>query len=169
MKALSLRDLSDTADSVENAIVAIRVAGGLTPALANNLKQLVRLELLTDEVIWAILAQAPIDPLGVYGAMKHMGVWALSVSDFTMVQVLAKVGATPVAAMRIDLMSDDMTFVVWEAQQLVLRSTLSAGEIEEILRKPGTTENTVLSCIDKHMRQAVTLGTRNYERANPQR
>lgn len=169
MKTLLLEDLVETADSVENAIVAIKVSGGLTPALANNLKQLARLELLTDEVIWAILAQAPIDPLGVYGAMKHMGVWALSVSDFTMVQVLAKIGAVPVAAMRIDLMSDDLTFVAWENQQLVMKSTLSSGEIEATLRKPGTTENTVLSLIDKHMRQAVTHGTRNFERANPQR
>lgn len=161
MKTLSLGEYANGAlDHDDVAHVTIKVQAPL-PRFVDNLKTLSRLELLTDEVVLSLLAQAPIDPLGVYGAMKHMGVWAFSPLDFTVMQVLAKKGDLAVALMRIDLMSDDITFVALEEGQLVQVSVLEADFIAEKLRTPGTTEASILHLIQTHMKGAIDQGLRN--------
>lgn len=161
MKPLSFGEFVDSAEDLEVAHVALKVQAPMPPRLIENLRTLRRLELLTDEVVVSLLAQAPIDPLGIYGAMKHMGAWAFSPLDFTMVQVLAKKGAQPVALMRIDLMSDDITFVVLEKNQLVQKSVLAADYLAEQLKTPGTSETYILGIIQRHMKSAMDVGRRN--------
>jgi hypothetical protein len=157
---LTLGEFTDNAMDLDGAHVMLKVQAPL-PKLVDNLKTLRRLELLTDEVVLSLLAQAPIDPLGVYGAMKHMGVWAFSPLDFMMIQVLAKKGDLPVALMRLDLMSDDITFVALEKGQLVEVSVLEANFIAEKLRTPGATEENILYLIQTHMKGAIDQGLRN--------
>jgi len=161
VKSLSLGEFVDSAEDLEVAHVALKVLAPVPPRLVENLKALRRLELLTDEVVVSLLAQAPIDPLGIYGAMKHMGTWAFSPLDFTMVQVLAKKGDQPIALMRIDLMSNDMTFVALEKKQLVEKSVITADYFVAQLQTPGTTETHILRLIQKHMKDAVDAGQRN--------
>jgi hypothetical protein len=157
----TLGEFADQADDVEGGAVALRIKAPVPPQLVDNLRKLRKLELLTDEVVWSLIAQAPIDPLGVYGAMKDMGVWAFSGVDFTMVQVLAKAKDVPVALMRIDLMSDDITFVALEKGQLVQVSVIEAAFMEETLRRPGATETSVLALIQQHMKGAIDKGLLN--------
>jgi hypothetical protein len=160
VKTLSLGEYADSALDLEVAHVTVKIQSPM-PRLVDNLKTLRKLELLTDEVVMSLLAQAPIDPLGIYGAMKYMGAWAFSPLDFTMVQIIAKKGDAPVALMRIDLMSDDITFVALEKGQLVQVSVLEADFIAEKLRTPGTTEGTILTLIQTHMKEAIDKGLRN--------
>ena len=160
-------DSNDTPD-VEAALVALKAKAPLPPKMVENLRKLKKLELLTDEVIWSLLAQAPIDPLGVYGAMKGMGVWAFSPVDFTMVQVLAKSGNMPVALMRIDLMSDDLVFVALNEQKhLVQCSVIEADFLASKLASPNATEQSILALIQQHMKGAVDTGLKNAGVAKP--
>jgi hypothetical protein len=161
VKPFSLGQFVDGADDLEEAHVVLKVRAPMPPRLVENLRTLRRLDLLTDEVVMSLLAQAPIDPLGIYGAMKHMGAWAFSPHDFTMVQVLAKKGNKPVALMRIDLMSDDITFVALEKNQLVQTSVLEAHYLVEEMQRAGMTETNILRIIQDHMKGAVDTGLRN--------
>lgn len=128
------------------------------PKLLENMKRLKRLGLLDGHVLLSLLAQAPVDPLGVYGALRQHGVWAFQAFDCTMVQVLAKSKDKPVALMRIDLLSDDVTFVALEGNQLVARMTISGDEIARQLRVPGMTEDKMLAWFTRHMTQTAKEG-----------
>lgn len=160
MKTLSLGEYINGALDYDSAQLMVKVKAPL-PRFVDNLKTLSRLELLTDEVVLSLLAQAPIDPLGVYGAMKHMGVWAFSPIDFTMVQVLAKKGDLAVALMRIDLMSDDMTFVALDKGHLVEVSVLEADFVAQKLKESGATEAKILHLIQNQMKRAIDQGLQN--------
>lgn len=159
---LTLGQFVENIEDVEDASVSLRAKAPVPPKLVENLRSLKKLELLTDEVVWSLLAQAPIDPLGVYGAMKGMGAWAFSPIDFTMVQVLAKTKDMPVALMRIDLMSDDIVFVALdEKKQLVQVSIIEADFLAAKMATPGTTEQSVLALIQQHMKGAIDTGLKN--------
>ena len=148
----------DAGDEGDEGAVALEVAAATTPRVLENLRRLRRLDLLTDEVVWALVGQAPIDPLGVYGALKPRGAWAFSPLDFTVVQVLAKQGAMPVAAMRIDLLSNELVFVALEAGQLVVHARLPPEQLEAKLREPGCTEATILAWLQGYIDEAVQAG-----------
>ena len=158
---LSLGAFVQSAEDLEVAHLALKAKAPFPPKLIENLRRLRTLELLTDEVVLSLLAQAPIDPLGIYGAMKHMGVWAFSPVDFTMVQILAKKGDTPVALMRIDLMSDDIAVVALKDKQLVVHSRIGAEDIADLLGNPGASEGSVMAFIQRRMKSAIEEGLRN--------
>jgi len=157
-KLVSLAEFADEEDECQWGAVALGVAAATTPRVLENLRRLRRLDLLTDEVVWALVGQAPIDPLGLYGALKHHGVWAFSPIDFTVVQVLAKKGALPVAAMRVDLLSNDVVFVALEGGQLVARASISRDQLEVKLREPGCSEAVVLAWLKGYIDEAVVAG-----------
>ena len=154
----SLADFADEEDECSEGAVALQVAAATTPRVLENLRRLRRLDLLTDEVVWALVGQAPIDPLGLYGALKNHGVWAFSPLDFTVVQVLAKKGALPVAAMRVDLLSNDIVFVALEGGQLVARASISRDQLEAKVREPGCSEAVVLAWLQGYIDEAVVAG-----------
>jgi hypothetical protein len=157
-QVFSLAEYADEEDGCAEGAVALQVAAATTPRVLENLRRLRRLDLLTDEVVWALVGQAPIDPLGLYGALKNRGAWAFSPLDFTVVQVLAKKGALPVAAMRVDLLSNDIVFVALEAGQLVARASISRDQLESKLREPGCSETVVLAWLKGYIDEAVVAG-----------
>jgi len=128
------------------------------PQLLSMMKRLQRLGLLEGDVLFSILAQAPVDPLGVYGALREHGVWAFQPFDCTMMQILAKAKGKTVALMRIDLISDDITFVTLQAGQLTERSCISADEIGRRLKEKDMTEEKMLAWITGYMSQAAKEG-----------
>lgn len=146
-------------DDVKMAKATIDLKAALFPRAMDNLKRLRRLELLDDEVIWSLLGQAPIDPLGLYGAMKGMGVWAFSPLDFTVLQVLAKRGGKPTAMMRLDLLSNDLTFVVLKTGLLVEHHVLTGEMFAAQLKEPGMTEAKVWKFLRDLMKDAIAAGT----------
>jgi len=154
----SLVDFAAGGDECEEGAVALEIAAATSPRVVDNLRRLRRLDLLTDEVVWALVGQAPIDPLGLYGALKHRGVWAFSPLDFTVVQVLAKKGPMPVAVMRIDLISNEMVFVALEAGQLVVHSRIPPEQLEGKLQEPGASEASILSMIQRFIDHTVAAG-----------
>lgn len=130
-----------------------------TPNLVANLRHLKNLGVLSDETIWALVGQAPIDPIGLFAVLRNRGTWAFQPLDFTMLQILAKREGTPVALLRIDLMSDDMTFVVMKNQVLVEEFVVTAEETTKILAQPHITEDKVLIWLHRHMKRAIDIGT----------
>ena len=155
VKTLSCDEFLD--DEGGDALL-LPLKGTPLPRLLDNMKRLRRLGLLEGDVMLSLLAQAPVDPLGVYGALRSHGVWAFQALDFTMVQVLAKVKNDPVALMRLDLLSDDLTFVALQDGKLVERSTLSGDEIARQLRVAGMTEDKMMAWFTGHMTQTAKEG-----------
>ena len=131
---------------------------GLLPNVAENLRKLQRLGLLTGEAILCLVGQAPIDPYGIFGALQSYGPWAFQPLDFTAVSILAKKGAHPVALMRIDLLSDDITFVVLKDKKLVEHSALMGAEMMEKMAEPGMKPKTFTTWLRGKMQAAVDAG-----------
>ncbi len=160
MKTLSLGEWVEQAHDVEDAYVRLRVKGALPPRVIENLRHLHRLDLLTDEAVLSLIGQAPIDPVGVFGALKGIGAWAFQGMDFTVVRVLAKDGSLPIALMRIDLLSDDIVFVALKNKQLVEHSRISSEEMVAKFREPGATEKGIMAWIEEKANAAVEAGLR---------
>jgi hypothetical protein len=80
------------------------------PKAIENLKTMHKLGILTPEGIFALVAQAPIDPINLAGTlMKMMPTgWVFSAADFTLMHVLSRDDKKMVsAALRVDLIAGD--------------------------------------------------------------
>jgi hypothetical protein len=132
--------------------------GALPKNAIDNLRKLQRLGLLTDEAVLCLVGQAPIDPYGIFGALQSFGPWALQPLDFTAISILAKKGAQPVALMRIDLLSDDLTFVVLHDKQLVQHSGVTGDEMMRRLAMPGMKASMFTAWLRGQMKAAVDAG-----------
>lgn len=158
MPFFTLQEFIKQADDATDAGLKLRTGGPALPTTLATFNKLDRLDLLTDEVVLALIGQANLDPLGLYGAMKSMGVWAFNAIDFTMVQVLAKVKDVPVAIMRLDLFTDDLVFVVLKEGQLVEHEKLAVEDLVAQLKEPGMTETGFKAWLTDHMRAAIKAG-----------
>ncbi len=158
MIRLSLKGFLEDGEDLSAGTIEVPFTGMPSPKVVDVLKRLDRLDLLSGEVILALLGQAPIDPLGVYGALKHTGVWAFSSLDCTMIQVLAKKKDTPVALMRIDLLSNDIIFVALQNKQLVEIATITATQMEDKLREEGMTEGRIMDWLKRYINDTVATG-----------
>jgi hypothetical protein len=160
MPLLTLKDFMEQAADADDVGLKLRTPGAVPPPLLQMLRRLERLDLLRDEVVFGLLAQAPIDPIGLYGAMKAMGVWAFNVLDCTMTQVLAKKGNEPVALMRLDLLSDDLVFVISKGGQLVEHKTVTAEETTTRMQEPGMTATSMMAWFTDHIRETVNASSK---------
>jgi hypothetical protein len=85
------------------------------PGLLERLAKLDRIGLLNGDALMSIVAQAPIDPLNLFSAVRKAspGEWVFSAIDFGVVRVLARDSRRNVAAaVRIDLMDSSVTTLV---------------------------------------------------------
>lgn len=155
---VSLKAFALDCDELTEGVLDVPFKGAVAPKVIDNFRRLERLGLLTGEVVLALLGQAPLDPIGVFGALKHTGVWAFNALDFTVVQVLAKKKDVPVAVMRIDLISDDVVFVAMQKKQLVQVSGITAEEMEAKLKEPGMNEGYIMAWIKGFINDAVAAG-----------
>lgn len=138
----------------ERAIVTLEVEG-LPPDVLANLRRMDRLGVLSDETVLCLIGQAPVDPCGFYAALKPHSHWAFQPLDFTALCVLAKDGDIPIALMRIDLMSDDITFVVRRNKQLVQHSVILADDIMTQLAGVESREATFMHLISGKAAEVV--------------
>jgi len=159
MQVFRLEEFVNDIEEVVDAGLLLHVETLMSPSTVGNLRRLRRLGLLRDDLILAIIGQAPIDPVGVYGAMKDMGAWAFQPSDFTMLQILAKKGNQPTALMRLDLLSDNLDFVVLRDGQLVLREQVLGDTIAQRMREPGMTSDRLIAWLVEKMKAAISEGT----------
>lgn len=148
----ALGRLSDLVKDSPPAAIRLSV-GVLSPRTTEALQRLDHLGLLEDEMVLSLIGQAPIDPIGLYGALRDTGTWAFSAYDFTVIRVLAKKQDKPVAAVRIDLLSDDLTFVVLREGQLVEHSTTAAEHLSEMVGKP-----VLATWLDETIQQVIREG-----------
>lgn len=155
-EALTLEEFVDKGGH-ERACVVLDVAA-LPPTAVENLRKLKRLGLLTGEAIFCLVGQAPLDPYGIFGALQSFGPWAFQPLDFTALSILAKKGAKPVALMRIDLLSDDLTFVALKGEALEQHDVLLGEDLIARMRVPGTKATDVTALIRGKMKAAVDAG-----------
>lgn len=154
-RTLSLQDLLAVDDEALPVTLRMTVRT-LAPPTLKALRQLKDLGLLDDEIVLSLVGQAPIDPIGLYEALRDSGTWAFSALDFTVIQVLAKKRDKPVAAMRIDLLSDDLTFIVLRDGKLVEHSTKSGEELAALV-----VGRTLRTWLDEATRAVIEEGFAN--------
>jgi len=100
------------------------------PRVIELFRKLERLGLLTDEALFSLLAQAPVDPYGIFsGLRQRMDGWQFDNLNFSMLAVLAKKGDVPVAAIQVDLLSDDVAFLASRDGKLSVFMTLPSDHI----------------------------------------
>jgi hypothetical protein len=100
-------------DDAEHLSLQIDKGETVPPTLVRTLWKLQQLDLLRDDVILSLLAQPPIDPIGLYGALRQRfpeWPWTFNPLTFSMVCILAKRKDAPVAVMTLDLLSDTVEF-----------------------------------------------------------
>jgi hypothetical protein len=111
-KLIALQDLIDPDQNLEFpvAIDDFRIVEALPEAAIKNLKAMHKLGILTAEGIFALVAQAPIDPINLAGSLMKMMPegWVFSAVDFTLMKVLSRDDKKNVdAALRVDLIGGD--------------------------------------------------------------
>ena len=159
-KTIGLKEFLRAANDNSSEEAVLTLSGSAaTPKLLENLRRLDRLGLLTEEVVFSYLAQAPVDPLGIYGALRErIPDWQFQALDCTVLTILAKVKDEPVAAMRLDLMSDDIIFIARQGRKLVQVDQAPAEEVLAVMRARAATPDAVWQYFDQKIRRAVALG-----------
>lgn len=142
---VSLEDLADldtdqTFDHRPPLVVELTLGDHPTPSVAKNLDRLRKLGILSGDALFALIGQAPIDPINLMATLMQMNPdgWAFSAIDFSMVRVLARTAKKEVsAALRVDLMGSAVSSLVLnKANQLTIHKTLEVepgeGSLEQI-------------------------------------
>lgn len=160
MKTITLGEFVSSAEELDEATIAIKANGVGAVKAVENFRRLRRLELLTDEAVLSLIGQAPIDPHGIFALLQPLGAWAFSAHDFCAVRVLAQKEKKPVALMRIDLLSDDITFVVLRGGQLVADGTHESGQhLAEVAKERGVPY--VMQFLERRAQEVINEGTAN--------
>lgn len=162
-QTLSLDEYVEKAEEVEGAAFVIEPAGAVPPKALENLRKLQRLGLLNGNVLMSLIAQAPIDPFGLFSALKSFGPWVFQPLDFSAMCILAKQGGEPAALMRLDLISDDITFVVNRNKQLVFHSGITGDEIAQRLAQPNAKASNFTAWLRMKMKAVVDEGMKNLQ------
>lgn len=151
---LTLETYVNKAAEISDAAFVVQGKGVVPPNTLENMRKLYRLGLLNGDVLLSLIGQAPIDPNNIFAALQSFGPWAFQPLDFTAISILAKKAAQPVALMRVDLMSDNITFVVLRQRQLVTHSEVSGVSIGEDLP-------TFLTAIRRKVQEVIDEGMAN--------
>lgn len=124
----------DTAEAnAADLVLEVPLTQPPAPAAFHNLIRLEQLGLLTGDAILSLLAQAPVDPLGLYAALRNVAPegWVFSALDFCVVRVLDRDDRGVKASIRIDLLSDDVTLMRRRDGQLHLYWGLTGDEVAQ--------------------------------------
>lgn len=103
-------------------------------SVKTNLRKLDRLGILCDEVIYTLLAQAPIDPAGVYQLCEPLGNWVFNPLNFSMARPVVSNGEQ-VGSLEIDLLSSDMFFNRITDGKVVVAKSYNAEELIVVCSK----------------------------------
>lgn len=93
-------------------VVELELSDDAPPGLLERLAKLDRLGLLNGDALMSIVAQAPIDPLNLFAALRAASpaTWVFSAIDFGAMRILSRDDQGCVsAALRIDLMDSSVT------------------------------------------------------------
>lgn len=137
--------------------VSLKVDGTPPPRLRERLLHLDGLGLPLDEVFMSLVAQAPIDPIGVFGAIRKHGRWAFQSPDCTVVNVLAQEGDRVLAAMRLDLLSDDLAFLAFRGERLEVIDVILGDTFAQWLREPDISEDVIMERIKACAKRALVI------------
>ncbi len=97
-------------------LLEMRVDEEPPPQAMENLRKLGKLGILNAGALFAIVGQAPIDPVNLVGTLMRLlpDGWVFSQYDFAMMRVLARSPSNAnviIAAMHVDLMGDVIKFL----------------------------------------------------------
>lgn len=120
--------------------IEMTMSDAAPPLLLERLAKLARLGLLTGDVVMALIAQAPVDPLGLASLLvqQNPAGWVFSSLDCSIVRVLVRQSDMSVAAaVRVDLLDNSVeALVLNKAGQLTpFRKVESLALVER--RPPG--------------------------------
>lgn len=108
-----------------------------------------------DEAVLSLASLAPIDPFGVFGALRPMGRWVFQADTFSAMCIVDQEGNDIKAAMQIDLITDDMVFLAHNDGKIFVVSRLGGDDIAAWLREPEITEKVIFERIGLLIQQAV--------------
>lgn len=137
--------------------LALKTSTTPPPRLREKLQHMERLGLPMDEVVLSLAAQAPIDPLGIFGALRGIGPWAFQAADCTTVCILDREEKEVRAAMSLDLLSDDLSFLARKDKAFSVVKVLPGETMASWLREPGITEEVILKRIQTCMEETVVV------------
>lgn len=141
MTLAELIDMLRGESSSESPVqLELTIEDAVPPQLLDRLARLARLGLLRGDVVMSMVAQAPLDPLGLVALLMEQNPagWAFSAIDCSVVRVLVRRHDMAVAAaVRVDLLDDSVeTLVLNKAGQLTSFQRLDVPAITE-RRAPG--------------------------------
>ena len=137
MRRVTLEQLAHDEDAAETDAAELVLEMPLTqppaPEAFRNLSRFEQLGLLTGDTILSLIAQAPVDPLGLYAALRETAPdgWVFSALDFSVVRILARDEHGVRASIRIDLLSDDVMLMRRRDGQLALYWGLVGDELAQ--------------------------------------
>lgn len=158
MKTQTLTEFTEA--EPRKGIVSLVVTTSSTPPprLREKLQHLENLGLPLDDVVLSLAAQAPIDPFGVFGALRALGPWAFQSADCTAMLVLDRQDKEVRSAMKIDLLSDDIAFLAMRGPAFETVKALTGEQISAWLAEDGMTEGLILKRIEACAQAAVAAG-----------
>lgn len=140
-----------------------------TPQTLELFRKMDRLGLLTDEAVFSLLSQAPVDPYGIYaGLRQHMEGWQFDALKFCQLAIIAKVGNEPVAIMQVDLLCGDVHFITSNKGKLELLYTLTTDTILEVATKHKNSPEKVWEWFEHHIGKVVKSSVEAFNRSKTQ-
>ena len=130
------------------------------PSVFAKLAQLERLDLLREEVLFSLLAVSPtIDEHHIYRALRaYLKGWTFDPTDFSMVAILAKEKGATIAALKLDLLTDDITLLARKKGMLEVAGVLPVDRVLAVMRQPGTTPDRVWDWFQVQFQEVVRMG-----------
>lgn len=107
----------------------------ISSATEDVFRKLERLGLLTEKVIMSLIAQAPIDPAGMLAFCSSLGGFEFIADNFAARKVLSRDKTTnePTSAMMVDVLSNDIIFLVSQGGEFVVHKMLTLADVEKRL------------------------------------
>lgn len=158
MKTQTLEEFAEAEQRKGGVSLVVKTSSTPPPRLREKLQHLESLGLPLDDVVLSLAAQAPIDPFGVFGALRALGPWAFQSADCTALLVLDREDKVVKSAMKIDLLSDDIAFMALRGEAFETIKALSGEQISGWLREEGVTEGLILKRIETCAQAAVATG-----------
>ena len=139
--------------------VTVTLKSPMIPRALQKLSHLERLGLLREEVLFSVIAAAPIDEHRVLRALRtYLTHWTFEASTCSVIAILAKERDAPVALMRLDLLTDDIIYVARQAGQLVEVEKTPAEETLALFNTPGITPDQAWGWFQVRINRTIDRG-----------
>lgn len=156
---ITLQEYIKSADSIDKDEITITIdPRTITPGVDDVFRKLNRLGLLHDKVIMSLIAQAPMDPLGLVSFCNTLGGWEFYPENFSVRKVLARNASEkkePTAFMIIDVLGNDMIFIARKGNEFVTTKTITRDTLLLMLENSSQREQDLQKIIEDSITETV--------------